>query len=75
MPGAPFQLTPGQDTSLLTELVVSIIPSPPTDWLPSRQFPLCLGNDTSLIYWFAIFQMTSYSISPAILSLCSPPSS
>lgn len=37
-------------------------PSSPTGWLLLRQFPLCPGNDTSLIYWFAIFQMTSYSI-------------
>lgn len=35
-------------------------PASPTGWL-LRPFPFCPRNDTSLIYWFAIFQMTSYS--------------
>ena len=38
---------------------------PPPSSLPGclllRQFPLCPANDTSLIYWFAIFQMTTLS--------------
>ena len=35
--------------------------SSPTGQLLLRQFPLGPRSDTSLIYWFAIFQMTSYS--------------
>ena len=36
-------------------------PSSPAGGLLLRQFPLGPRNDTSLIYWFAIVQMTSYS--------------
>lgn len=36
-------------------------PSSPAGRLLLRQFPLGPRNDTSLIYWLAIFQMTSYS--------------
>lgn len=66
--GLLFQLTPPRgDTALPTDLVLPVNPGSPTGWLLLRQFPLCPGNETSLIYWFAIFQMTSYTFP------CPPP--